>query len=54
MSNIQNEGKNFKHFDEIRFSRNMGEFACKDMCLFTQDYAVVTFHKNRKTDKKLS
>ena len=34
-----------KNFDEIRFSRNMGEFVYEDVCLFTQDYAVATFHQ---------
>ena len=35
LKNKHNKGKSFKMLDEIPLSRNMGEFACEDMCLFT-------------------
>ena len=42
LKNKQNEGKNFKNFDEIRSSRNTGEFACEqDMCVMPQNVITI-------------
>ena len=36
LKNKQDEGKNFKTLDEIPFSHNMGEFAWKDVFVYTR------------------
>ena len=49
LKNKQNEGKNFKNFDEIRSSRNTGEFACKqDVCYAAKCNTNAKCNNNRR------